>query len=412
MEHLSEADLAPARGISPLAALFIVCVIDVLGFGILIPLVPYMATQFGASPAVITPILGSYSLCQLLAAPLWGRLSDRFGRRPILITSMAGACASYLILAGAHSITALLVSRSLAGIMAGNLSAALAYASDISRPEDRAKTMGTVGAAIGIGFMIGPALGGALAGEHLQSANFLLPALLSASLSVVAMLLVVFLLRESHTAERRQAQAGSGPRLSPWTLLRSLPGLRALALGNLLVTFSQSTLDSSFAIWAMNRYALGPRSVGMALFALAIVAVAVQGGLVRKLAPRLGEYRLALAGILGYSVGLSAVALAGSVPAVIGGLVICGVGAGLYNPSGSSLASREASAQNRGAVMGTYQSSTSLARVIAPFLAGTIYLRYGPNAPFLLAALITLQAIWCMFAAQRLHRGQDQAATA
>jgi DHA1 family tetracycline resistance protein-like MFS transporter len=159
----------------------------------------------------------------------------------------------------------------------------------------------------------------------------------------------------------------------------------------------------------MNRYGLGPRSVGLAIFALAIVAVLVQGGLMRVLAPRFGEHRLALAGVLGYFLGLTGVALAHDLPWVIAALVVCGFGAGLYNPTASALASREANEQNRGAVMGTFQSSTSLARVLAPFLAGTIYERFGPNAPFLLAALITLQAFWCILAAQRLHlrRGQS-----
>ncbi len=403
MQDTSALPVIDPPRLRPLVALFVVCVIDVLGFGILIPLIPYMATNFGASPAIITPILGTYSLCQLVAAPIWGRLSDRFGRRPILITSMAGAGTSYLILAGAHSVTTLLVARALAGFMAGNLSAAMAYASDISTPQNRARTMGTVGAAIGIGFMLGPAIGGALAGARLATANFLRPALLSASLSVLAMLLVVFVLRESHTSAHRQAQHAAGPRTAGLALLRSLPALRALALGNLLVTFSQSTLDSSFAIWAMNRYGLGPRSVGLALFALAIVAVLVQGGLLRVLAPRFGEHRLALAGVLGYCAGLAGVALAHDLVWVIAALVVCGLGAGLYGPCGSALASREASEQNRGAVMGIYQSSTSLARVLAPFLAGTIYLRFGPNAPFLVAALITLQAFWCILAARRLH---------
>lgn len=386
----------------PLLSLFTVCVIDVLGFGIVIPLIPYMAAQFGAPPELNTPILGVYSLCQFLAAPLWGRLSDRFGRRPILLSSMCGACLSYLMLGFAHSVAMLFVSRAMAGFMAGNLAAAMAYASDISAPTDRAKTLGTVGAAIGIGFMLGPAIGGALAGEHVQTASFLLPALVSAALSIVAMLLVLFLLPESHTAEHRRAQ-GEAPQMHPWRLLRQLPGLRALALGTLLVTFSQSTLESIFAIWAMDRYHVGPRSVGMALFVLAIVAVTVQGGLLRRLVPRFGEYRLATAGVLCYACGLTAVAL-GSVEAlVILGLMLCGLGAGLFNPSSSALASREAQANNRGAVMGTYQSGTSVARVIAPFVSGPLYKTVGAGAPYLLAAVVTLQALWCLGWVRRLR---------
>lgn len=395
------------RRLKPLLALFIVCVIDVLGFGILIPLIPYMAAQFGASPTVNTWIFGIYSACQLLAAPFWGRLSDRLGRRPILLTSMVGACTSYVILAYAHSIAVLFLARALAGIMAGNLSAAMAYASDISQPADRARTMGTVGAAIGIGFMLGPAIGGALAGEQLQTASFLRPALVSASLSVVAMLLVLFMLPESLTAEQRHAHAAGAPRAHAWQLLRKLPALRWLTLGALLVTFSQLTLESIFAIWAMHRYHVGPRTVGMALFALAIVAVGMQGGLMRILAPRFGETRLAIGGILFFAFGIVSVAFATALPIVIIGLMACGLGAGLFNPSSSALASREAKVHNRGAVMGTYQSGSSLARVIAPFASGPTYMHVGPSAPFLLAGLVTLQALWCILGVRRAHAADN-----
>lgn len=371
-----------------------------LGFGILIPLIPYMAVRFGASPSLNTAVLGTYSLCQLLAAPLWGRLSDRFGRRPILISSLSGAFVSYLILAFAHTLATLFIARALAGFMAGNLSAAMAYASDISTPRDRARTMGMVGAAIGIGFMLGPAIGGALAGDQLAAANFLRPALLSASLSVVAMMLVLFMLPESHGAEQRAHQS-SAPRERGWQLLRTLPGLRLLALATLLVTFSQATLESIFAIWAMDRYHVGPLTVGMTLFVLAIVAVGVQGGLVRRLAPRFGEQRLALAGILCYVAGLAVVAAGAALALVIVGLVFCGLGSGLFSPSGAALASHQARAHNRGAVMGVYQSGTSTARVLAPFIAGPVYMRLGPGAPYLLACAVTLQALWCVLGAGR-----------
>jgi MFS family permease len=383
----------------------------VLGFGILIPLIPYMAVQFGASPSLNTAVLGVYSLCQLLAAPLWGRLSDRFGRRPILLSSMSGAFISYLILAFAHTLATLFIARALAGFMAGNLSAAMAYASDISTPRDRAKTMGMVGASIGIGFMLGPAIGGALAGNHLQTANFLRPALLSASLSVVAMSLVLFMLPESHGAEQR-ARGAALPRERGWQLLRALPGLRLLALATLLVTFSQSTLESIFAIWAMDRYHVGPLTVGMTLFVLAIVAVGAQGGLVRRLAPRYGEHRVAMAGILCYVAGLAVVAVGGALGLVIVGLAFCGLGSGLFSPSGAALASHQARAHNRGAVMGVYQAGTSSARVIAPFVAGPVYMELGPAAPYLLACAVTLQALWCVLGAARLGTAEPGAAHA
>ena len=397
----------PARAPS-LRILFVVSMIDVLGFGVLIPLVPYMADRFGAGPSLITAILGSYSLCQLLAAPVWGRLSDRYGRRPILMSSLAGACLSYVILGLADNLWMLLASRMLAGFMAGNLAAAFAYASDVSTPATRARSMGMVGAAIGIGFMLGMPIGGTLAGDHAQSANFLWPAVASACLSLVALALVKFRLPESHVRHKGAGPAGAArasveqpippPHLGPLTLLRQRPRLMFIASAALLVTTSQGILESIFALWALNRFGAGPRTVGFALFGAALVAVVMQGGLVRILAPRFGERRLAQSGILFYVIGLLFVGLAGnSLMAAAVGLLFCGAGMGAFSPSASALASRQSHGGDRGAVMGTYQSATSLARVIGPFVAGPVYAIWGANSPFLAAACITAPAallIW------------------
>jgi MFS family permease len=282
----------------------------------------------------------------------------------------------------------------------------LAYASDVSAPKDRARALGSVGAAIGVGFMLGPALGGVLAGEKLGSASFFRPAMVAALLALFALILVVVLLRESHGREQRATHRAAGPRLNSWQLLRDKPGLRWLALAVLLVTFSQSTMDSIFAIWAMNRYEVGPRSIGFALFALALMAVIMQGGLMRVLVPRFGEYRLAYAGIGCFVAGLLLVAVGTAMPVTVAGLVFVGVGVGAFGPSGSALVSRQASASIRGAVMGVYQGSVSLARVLGPLLSGLIYSHFGHNAPFLLGGLITLQASWCVAAARR-HPGAD-----
>ncbi|HMI38224.1 MAG TPA: MFS transporter [Steroidobacteraceae bacterium] len=385
----------------PLLTIFFICAVDVLGFGVIVPLVPYMADRFGAAPWLITAILGSYSLCQLIAAPLWGRLSDRYGRRPILIIGMAGACLSYLLLGFAPGLSWLLLSRMLSGFMAGNISAAMAYAADVSLPEHRARALGTVGAAIAVGFMIGPALGGVLVGNDVRSASFLLPALVSAALSIVAMVLVAVLLRESVGAAERQANRG---RAVPATVLHTLaarPALRWLVLAGVLVTFSQSTLESIVALWGLKRFGVGPRSIGLILFGLAAITVAMQGGLVRVLAPRFGEQRLAIGGIAAYVGGLALAGLAPTLLTAIGGLALCGVGSGAFSPSASALASRQADAGNRGVVMGTYQAGASLARVLGPFSSGFIFGRFGPGAPFLVGALVTLQALWCMLAARR-----------
>ena len=375
------------------AALFLFCVIDTLGFGILIPLVPYMADRFGVAPQYITPVLGSYSLCQLLAVPWWGRLSDRFGRRPVLMSSLAGACVSYLILGGARNVWWLLASRMLAGFMAGNIAAAFAYASDVSVPERRTAALGLVGAAIGIGFTLGQPLGGLLAGAHAQTANFRAPAAASACLSVLAILLVRFVLPESHTAAHRAAHPDSSRR-GALRLMRERPSLALLATATLLVTYSQSVLESIFAIYALHRYGFGPRPVGFLLFAIALPALLMQGGGVRQLAPRLGEARLATCGVLAYVAGLVTLAAASTLAGTVLGLLFCGGGLGAYNPSASSLASMQSRGADRGAVLGAYAASASLARVLGPFTSGPLYALAGPVAPFLVGACVTLPAAW------------------
>ena len=387
-----------------LAALFLFCVIDTLGFGILIPLVPYMADRFGVAPQFITPVLGSYSLCQLVAAPWWGRLSDRFGRRPVLMSSLAGACASYLLLGLARNVWWLLASRILAGFMAGNIAAAFAYASDVSRPEKRAATLGLIGAAIGIGFSLGPPLGGALAGADAHSANFQIPAAVSACLSVLAIALARFVLPESHGAACR-AEHPDAPRRGALQLLCERAPLAFLAAATLLVTYSQSILESIFAIYALHRYGLGPRPVGFLLFGIALPALLMQGGGVRVLVPRLGEARLATCGVLAYVAGMVTLALASSLGGTVLGLLLCGSGLGAYNPSASALASMQSRGADRGAVMGAYVASASLARVLGPFTSGPLYALIGPSAPFLIGACVTLPAAWLVRRAGSARRG-------
>ena len=378
-----------------LAALCLFCVIDTLGFGILIPLVPYMADRFGLAPQFITPVLGSYSLCQLLAAPYWGGLSDRYGRRPILMSSLAGACLSYVLLGLAHNVWWLLLSRMLAGFMAGNIAAAFAYAADVSPPQKRAATLGLIGAAIGIGFTLGQPIGGLLAGSDAAHANFVLPAVVSAALSLFGILLVRFVLPESHPGSDPHSRAEELRRGS-WRLLRERPRLARLAGATLLVTYSRAVLESIFAIWALQRYGFGPRTVGFLLFGVAVPALFMQGGVVGVLVPRFGERGLALWGVLVYVAGLVLLSQAASPGVTIAALLLCGTGLGAFNPSAFALASRESRGNDRGAIVGAYVASGSLARVIGPFTSGPMYALLGSAAPFLVGALVTLPAAWLL----------------
>lgn len=381
-----------------LGSLFLVSVIDILGFGILIPLVPYMGVRFNMAPQWITMIMGSYSLCQFIAAPLWGRLSDRYGRRPILMTSLAGACVSYLILGFAGNAWWLLLSRALNGFMAGNISAAFAYASDVSTPEKRAGALGLIGAAIGIGFSVGPAIGGVLAGDDLQTASFLLPAVVSAAFGLLALLLVAFMLPESNTVAMRAARHLDSEPGALGLLLRR-PLLRLIAGAALLVICAQSMLDSILGLWALGKFGLGPRSLGLLIFSIACLAVLMQGALVRVLVPRLGESRLAAIGVSVFVAGLLIVASSARLPPTVIGLALCGIGMGAFAPSNSALASKQAAVHDRGVVMGTYQSSSSLARVIGPFASGPLYALWS-NAPFVAGACVAFPAVWLIWRAR------------
>jgi MFS transporter, DHA1 family, tetracycline resistance protein len=200
-------------------------------------------------------------------------------------------------------------------------------------------------------------------------------------------------LPESHTAAHRREHPDE-PRRGSWRLLRERPALAFMAAATLAVTYSQSILESIFAIWALHRYGFGPRAVGFLLFAVALPALLMQGGLVRLLAPRLGEVRLATSGVLAYVAGLLILAWAPVLGATIGGLLLCGIGLGAYNPSAFALASKQSRGHDRGAVMGAYAASASLARVLAPFTSGPLYALLGPAAPFLAGAAVTLPAAW------------------
>ena len=390
----------------PLFVLFFIVVVDLLGFGIIIPLFPYMAVRLGATPEQITPILGVYSLCQFIAAPLWGRLSDRIGRRPVLMASMLGAAASYLILAYADGIGWLIVSRVLGGFMAGNISAAMAYAADVTPDDDRARGLGIVGAAIGVGFMLGPALGGLLAGENLQSASFEPPALVAAACSVLAFIAVLAWLPESHTTEHRaRHEHDRGPRTA-WRQLLDRPALMMLIAAVLLVTIAHSMLESIIAIWAMDRLGLGPRRLGLFLLLMGALVVLMQGGAAGRLARTFGEKRVAVSGVASYLLGLALLALADDVEVMIGGGVLCGLGLGAYLPSLSSLASKQAEAHERGVVMGTYQSATSLARIVGPMVSGSLYAVVSFRAPFVAGILVGLPALWLIVRSQRVSVAQ------
>ncbi len=363
--------------------LFLIVFVDLVGFGLVIPLLPFYAVRFGASPQQVTLLLAVYSLMQLFAAPLWGRLSDRIGRRPVLMTSMAASVVAYLWLGAADALWMLFAARALAGACAGNIAAAQAYIADVTTPENRARGMGMIGAAFGLGFIFGPALGGFLAGADPATANLQTPAWVAAGLSLAALCGVLVLLRESRSAEER---AQAVPRLSRVGAIHGAlrrPVLSRLILVFFLVILAFAAMESTFALWAMAQFKWGPEQVGYVFAYIGVLSAILQGGLIGRLAHRFGEERLLLAGLVLICAGLLALPFARDVAWL--GVAVSGLalGMGLTQPSLNSLISRRAGRAEQGSVLGVTQSVGSLSRVLGPALAGMLFGELGRASPFL-----------------------------
>jgi MFS transporter, DHA1 family, tetracycline resistance protein len=371
--------------------LFFIVLIDLIGFGLVIPLLPFYAVRYGASPPVVTWLLATYSLTQLVAAPLWGRLSDRVGRRPVLMASMAISVLAYLWLGVANQLWMLFAARALAGAGAGNIAAAQAYIADITKPEQRAHGMGMIGAAFGLGFIFGPALGGFLAGNDPATANLQTPAWVAAGMSLLALCGVLFVLRESLAPDRRGA-AGAPGRVGLVLGALRRPVLSRLIVIFFLVILAFAAMESIFALWALRQLDWGPEKVGYVFAYLGLLSAFMQGGLTRLLTKRYGEERLLLCGLVALALGLVIVPFSRDVAVLIGAFALLAIGLGLVQPALNSLISRRADSGEQGQVLGVTQSVGSLARVLGPPFAGYLFAGLGHGSPFLGGAAITALA--------------------
>lgn len=370
--------------------LFLIVLIDLIGFGLVIPLLPFYAERFAASPQQVTLLLATFSLMQMLTAPVWGRLSDRVGRRPVLMISMAAAALAYLWLAFADALWMLFAARALAGACAGNIAAAQAYIADVTPPEKRAHGMGMIGAAFGLGFIIGPALGGVVAGNQLATADLRSPGLIACGLSLAAFLGVLTLLRES-----LPQGLAPRPRKGRFTALRDAVGRKTLApllLIFFLAILAFGGMEAVFALWAMAQFGWGPEQIGYVFTYVGLLSAIMQGGLIRRLVPRFGEERLLVVGLGLIAIGLLAIPLSHDLPLLIVAVSFLALGMGAMQPSLNSLISRRAGAEEQGEVMGVAQSVGSLSRVLGPILAGALFAGLGRGSPFLAGMLLVVAA--------------------
>jgi DHA1 family tetracycline resistance protein-like MFS transporter len=375
-----------------MATIFFIIFIDLVGFGLVIPLLPFYALRFGATAPEVTWLLAAYSLAQLVAAPVWGRLSDRVGRRPVLISSMAAAALAYVWLGAATQLWMLFAARALAGACAGNIAAAQAYIADVTTPENRAHGMGMIGAAFGLGFIFGPALGGFLAGSNLATADLQTPAWVAAGLSFLALCGVLLVLRESLPAERR----GLAPGAQRWrSMLGALrrPVLSRLIAIFFLVTLAFAAMESIFALWALRQLDWGPEKVGYVFAYLGLLSAIMQGGLTRRLTKRYGEEPLLTWGLALLAIGLVVVPFSRELPMLAAAFAFLAIGLGLSQPALNSLISRCAGSNEQGQVLGVTRSVGSLARVIGPPMAGYLFAYIGHSSPYFWAAVLVVGAL-------------------
>lgn len=369
-----------------LSTIFVIVFIDLLGFSLILPLLPYYAETFGADPVLVGLLVASYAAAQLVGAPLLGRLSDRYGRRPILLASIFGTFLGFLLLGFARSLWILFVSRILDGLTGGNITVAQAYITDVTGPKDRAKGLGLIGAAFGLGFIIGPAVGGVL-----SRWGYAVPAFTAAALSGANLIAVYFLLPESLTEEMRRALA-MRPRPS-FTLAALWEALNRPRVGPLLHArfffgLASSTFQTIFALYAQYRLQLNAQTTGYVLAYVGLLVVLVQGVAIGRLTARFSESRLILGATTLLTFSLLAWALTPSVPILLLVLIPNSLATGVLNTVLTSALSKAVYSEEVGGTLGLAASLESFTRVIAPSLGGVLLARLGTWAPGVFGALL------------------------
>jgi DHA1 family tetracycline resistance protein-like MFS transporter len=375
----------------PLLTAFLIVFIDLMGFGIVIPLLPLYGERYHPTPMAFGLLMAVYSLMQFLFAPVLGRFSDHFGRRPILLISLAGTVVGYIIFALQGSLAVLMLARIIDGITGANVATAQAVIADVTKPEERAKGMGLIGAAFGLGFILGPAIGGLALHFGTRAPGFF-----AAALSASAFLVAAIGLPETFPAEKRKLANGKSH--SWFSLHRLISALRHPQIGILLViffltTFAFSNFEATFALFLSDRLSLDMKHVTYIFVFVGILAAIVQGGLIGRLVKRFGERKLILVGGLLLVPGYLSLLVAHSVPQLMLYLIPLALGVGLTGPSLSSLVSRLSTAEEQGGILGVSQSTASLARISGPFWGVFAYERFGLPAPYVTAGLAALAVL-------------------
>ena len=384
-----------------LSTLFLTIFLDLLGFGLVIPFLPGIARRLGAGDFMATMPGAVFSIMQFLFIPIWGRLSDRVGRRPVLLWSIAASAIGMAMLGFAPTLIWLFVARIWSGIATANIAVAQAYIADVTTPERRARGMAIVGISFGLGFIFGPFIGGELSRFHPFGREGMLPPLVAAGLSTINLLMAFRTLPESLPPERRgkSLRRASPIDLAGFRAAISVPGIGAAVAINFMLFLWFSGMEQTFRLFTADGFGMSDAGTGRVFGLVGIVSALVQGGLVSRMVPRFGEARMIQGGL-----GIQAVAFAllglsplfgpsGKVALLVASGLIA-LGSGLCSPTLPAFASRRASATTQGVTLGTLQSASALSRALGPIVGGALYASIDPRAPYLVGAVgLALAAI-------------------
>ncbi len=375
--------------------IFLTVVLDLVGFGLVIPLLTFYAESFSASPQQVTALMTVYSLAQFVAAPLWGQASDRWGRRPLLLASILMTAVMLAAFASATSLWMLFLFRGLHGIMTANIAIAQACMADLTTMETRARGMGLIGAGFGIGFTIGPWLGGELAVFGLA-----VPIWVAAGLSLLNFILGVFFLPETRVPGARHTHRP----IDPLALGRALrhPRVGASIVLTFVFIFAFAAMESTFTLFAEHAHGLRPEQIGRLFGIVGVVGALIQGGLIHRLVKRYGEAALLPPAFLTMAVGLTALPLTPLGPPLYAEFALIASGQGVVSPALQSLISRGVSADEQGEILGSNQSMGALARAAGPLLGGWCFQHVSHGATFYVAgALLAVAAAGSVVAGRR-----------
>lgn len=363
--------------------LFFIMFLVYVGFGIMIPVLPFYAEEIGASPIELGFLMAIYSFMQLIFAPMWGKVSDRIGRKPVLLIGIAGLALSFFIMAVSTNLWMLFLARTIGGVLsAANMPTTMAYAADITTPEDRGKGMGMIGAGIGLGFVFGPAIGGIFSKSSLT-----LPFYLSGISALITLVLVVLFLKESSTIESRNTNSTN--KGSIWEAFNG--NLSILFILQLFISLSLSGLEATFAYFAAEKAGMDSTEMGYVFMIMGLAGAFVQGGLMGKLTRKFGDGPVIQGGIIISIIGFALILLTNNFVNAAVFLTIFGIGNGVIRPSISSILTKSSSI-GHGSTTGLLSSFDSIGRIVGPVIGGWLY-SLSIGLPYISGVILSIVAL-------------------